>query len=184
MKLDKLSKISRAIAATAVGAVLFGTSLAPVQADEFTVGHSGADVAFSQYGLTGNGISVAVIDSGVYFCRDASSNRFSADISFVPNDSFQGDKCGHGTHVAGIVAGSGVGSTGSQFTRTFYGVARQARIANIRVLDSNGQGTVSSVIAGIQWAIANKTACNIRVMNLSLGHPVGESSRPTRSARR
>lgn len=148
--------------------------------DEFTVGNTGAGSAYASYALTGSGVGVAVLDSGVYYCQDifdsqTGSYRLSADVSFVPNKSFPGDECGHGTHVAGIIAGSGVGSTGSQYTHSFFGIARKASIANIRVLDSKGQGSVSTVIAGIQWAITNRVRCNIRVMNLSMGHPVGES---------
>ncbi len=148
--------------------------------DEFTVGNTGAGAAYSNFALTGTGVGVAVLDSGVYFCQDiydpqTSSYRLTADVSFVPNNSFPGDECGHGTHVAGIIAGSGNGSTGAQYTHSFFGIARKASIANIRVLDKNGQGTVSTVIAGIQWAITNRVNCKIRVMNLSMGHPVGES---------
>ena len=148
--------------------------------DEFTVGNTGAGAAYANYGLTGTGVGVAVLDSGVYYCQDifdpaTNSYRLCTDISFVPNNSFPGDECGHGTHVAGIIAGSGSGSTGSQYTRSFFGIARKASIANIRVLDQKGQGSVSTVIAGIQWAITNRVRRNIRVMNLSMGHPVGES---------
>ena len=85
------------------------------------------------------------------------------------------DCCGHGTHVAGIIAGNGATSTGSQYYRTFYGIARNANLVSVRVLDQNGQGSVSTVISGLQWVVANKAKYNIRVINLSLGHPVGES---------
>ncbi|HZO88552.1 MAG TPA: S8 family peptidase [Chthonomonadaceae bacterium] len=147
--------------------------------DEFTVGSSGADVAFQQYGLTGSGVSVAVLDTGVKDATDlddASGNsRIAANVSFVPSTTSADDGNGHGTHVAGIIAGNGAASTGSAFYRTFYGIARQTRIVNVRVLDANGQGDVSSVIAGIQWVVDNRARYNIRVINLSLGHPVGES---------
>jgi serine protease AprX len=152
------------------------------KSDEFTVGHTGADVAFSKYNLTGNGIGVAVIDSGIQVYHgdlrfpspNSSTSRVVANVSFVPNACKPIDDCGHGTHVAGIIAGSGASSSGSGYYRTFYGIARNANLVNVRVLDGNGQGSVSTVLAGIQWAIANKSAYNIRIMNLSLGHPVGE----------
>ncbi len=85
------------------------------------------------------------------------------------------DPCGHGSHVAGILAGNGTASTGKGCYRTFYGTARNAGVVDVRVLDQNGQGTVSTVLAGLQWVVANRAAYNIRVINLSLGHPVGES---------
>jgi serine protease AprX len=147
--------------------------------DEFTVHSTGADVAFQQYGLTGNGITVAVLDSGITQHPDLTNNDGSscilANVSFVPNDPSPQDACGHGTHVAGIIAGNGSASSADNCYRTFYGMARTANLVNVRVLDSNGQGTVSTVINGIQWCIQNQVAYNIRVINLSLGHPVGES---------
>ncbi len=148
--------------------------------DEFTVASSGAGAAYQQYNLTGAGVGVAVLDSGIQYANDlvdttTSVWRVPAQQSFVPGNYSPVDLCGHGTHVAGIIAGSGQGSTGSQYTHTFYGIARRANLINARVLDQNGAGTVSSVLAGIQWIIDNKNTYNIRVANLSLGHPVGES---------
>jgi serine protease AprX len=155
---------------------------APLQkCDEFTVGASGADIAFSQYQLTGSEIGVAVLDSGVNSHTDLNKlghnrvSRMAANISFVQGDRSTSDSCGHGTHVAGIIAGNGSGSTGAGYFRTFYGIARNANIINVRVLDTYGRGTVSSMVSAIAWCISNKRRCNIRVMNLSLGHPVGES---------
>jgi serine protease AprX len=157
------------------------------KSDEFTVESSGADVAFSQWKLDGTGVGVAVIDSGSVDSADlsvkgAQSSRLLTGIDFVPVTTVKGkksaaggDPCGHGTHVAGIIGGNGTNSTGVSCYRTFFGVARNANIIPVRVLDADGQGTVSQVISGIQWAVANKAAYNVRVMNLSLGHPVGES---------
>ncbi len=148
--------------------------------DLFTVASSGAGYAYQQYGLTGQGIGVAVLDSGTRDVADLNdtvtgSPRVVTKQCFVPGTYDPTDWCGHGTHVAGIIAGSGQASTGSQDTKTFYGIARRATLINARVLDQNGQGSVSSVLAGLQWVVANKNAYNIRVINLSLGHPVGES---------
>ncbi len=149
--------------------------------DLFTVASSGAGVTYQQYALTGVGVGVAVLDSGIRSCQDLQDpatglNRIRTGVCFVtPNDYICDDRCGHGTHVAGIIAGNGAASTGYQYTKTFYGIARRANLINARVLDQNGQGSVDSVLAGLQWVIANKNAYNIRVINLSLGHPVGES---------
>ena len=94
--------------------------------------------------------------------------------SFVPGEDAS-DQYGHGTHVAGIVAANGAQSSGPNFTHTFKGVAPNANIVNLRVLDANGSGQESEVIAAIDEAIALKDKYNIRVINLSLGHPVYES---------
>lgn len=150
--------------------------------DEFTVGSSKADQAYGagllglRYKLTGQGVGVAVLDSGVNVGRDLRGSGSSAvRVNFVPGAASPDDACGHGTHVAGIIGGSGASSTGPRFFRTFVGIAPQARLVSVRVLDAQGQGDVSTVIAGIQWAVSHKTQYNIRVLNLSLGHPVGES---------
>ncbi|HLJ53811.1 MAG TPA: S8 family peptidase [Chthonomonadaceae bacterium] len=154
--------------------------------DEFTVGSSRADVAYSSYGLTGQGVGVAVVDSGISVHEDLtkpgllgtfllSQNRILKSVNFVATDTTTSDLCGHGTHVAGIIGGNGTASSGLLATRTFYGIARKVNLVSVRVLDRVGEGDVSTAIAGIQWVINNRTTYNIRVLNLSLGHPVGES---------
>ena len=145
--------------------------------DDFTEKSSGEAVAFQQYGMTGKGVVNVVIDSGIAPNPDLDTRYYNA-ISFVAGDSSVVDKCGHGTHVAGIIAGSGLSSTGSAYSHTFHGIARGSFVASVRVLDQYGQGTVSSVLAGIQYTIQMKNQYRYTypvVMNLSLGHPVGES---------
>jgi serine protease AprX len=136
--------------------------------------------AAANYGLDGTGIGIAIVDSGVTLVNDL--KKLGAGSSrIVYNQDFTGlgvttDAYGHGTHVAGIAAGNGKASAdlvGS--IRGFIGVAPMANIINLRVLDSNGQGTDSGVIAALQQAIALKSTYNIRVINLSLGRPVYES---------
>ncbi len=147
--------------------------------DEFTVGGSFADTAFQQCGLTGNGVGIAVIDSGVHFTNDLADTVNGGPSRIIGNAKIgqtnTDDFCGHGSHIAGIIAGNGAGSTGTDFFRTFYGIARHANIINVCVLSNQGLGKVSDVITGIQWLMTNKTKYNIRALNLSLGHPVGES---------
>ena len=145
------------------------------KSDEFTVGSTGADVAYAQDGLTGQGVTVAVLDSGIQQERADIQNRTIGSINFSSDADTEDDLCGHGTHVAGIIAGDGTASTGPNFFRTFYGIAQQANLVNVRVLDGTGQGSVSNVIQGIGWAVAHQSDYGIRVLNLSLGHPVGES---------
>jgi serine protease AprX len=146
---------------------------APVQkADVFTTEHTGADVARVSSGLTGRGVGVAVIDSGIRATSDFSS--IVARVNFAP-DGQVNDTCGHGTHVAGIVAGNGLASSDPSCFVTYRGTAPDASLISIRVLNGDGQGTVSQAIRGIEWAVQNRAKYNIRVMNLSFGHEVGES---------
>jgi len=137
------------------------------------------DIALQQYGLDGSGIGIAVIDSGVYHHNDLknannTASRIVYSESFVPGDSSTNDGYGHGTHVAGILAGNGHDSQ-SGYSQHYAGVAPNANIISLRVLDANGTGTDSQVIAAIQRAIELKDTYNIRVINLSLGRPVFES---------
>jgi len=125
-------------------------------------------------GLHGNGIGIAVIDSGIASISDITSANVVYSQDFTGSGTAV-DQYGHGTHVSGIIAGNGAASTGSQYTYTFTGIANQAKLINLRVLDKDGAGTDSEVIAAIQEAIALKNQYNIRVINLSLGRPVWES---------
>ena len=143
-----------------------------------------APVAWQQWALDGTGVGVAVIDSGVTAVGDLywwipSNQTYGSRVvysqNFVPGTTEISDQYGHGTHVAGIIAGAGWFSTGSNFTHTFKGIAPNANIINLRVLDQNGAGTDSSVIGAIQTAIRLKSTYNIRVINLSLGRQVYES---------
>jgi serine protease AprX len=129
----------------------------------------------------GTGVSVALIDSGVNSHPDfnvvtsrSTSSRIAFAQSFLSSSSTV-DQYGHGTHIAGLIAGDGASSTGNQYSRTIEGIAPGAKIVNLRVLDANGAGTDSSVINAIATAISLKSKYNIRVINLSLGRPIYES---------
>lgn len=122
-------------------------------------------------GVTGSGVGVAVIDSGIA-PHAALKNKIVANISFVTGDPSVIDTYGHGTHVAGIIAGVATGT----FAGYTSGIAPGAQLINVRVLGGDGTGYTSDVIAGINWTITNKARYNIRIINLSLGHPVTESS--------
>src|SRR6267378_874306 len=151
---------------------------------DYTPESVNAPTAWKQWGLDGTGIGVAVIDSGVTAVGDLywwipSNQTYGSRVvysqNFVPGTADTSDQYGQGTHVAGIIASEGWFSTGSNFTHTFKGIAPNANIINLRVLDQNGAGTDSSVIAAIQTAISLKSTYNIRVINLSLGRQVYES---------
>ena len=131
-----------------------------------------ADQVWSQ-GTTGRGVTVAVLDSGVAADPDLvqPANRLLASVNFA-DQRLTSDPGGHGTHVAGIVAGNGGRSGG-----LYVGVAPEANIVDVRVLSSSGSGRISSVVRGIEWVLAHRTVYNIRVLNLSFGAPARTSYR-------
>ena len=111
-------------------------------------------------------VGVAIIDSGIQSGLDFGS-RITAFYDFTHGDirvAAPTDEYGHGTHVAGLAAG------------TFVGVATSARLIGLKVLDGQGQGTTDNVIRAIEFAIVNKNALNIKIINLSLGHQIFESA--------
>ncbi|MCI0656331.1 MAG: S8 family serine peptidase, partial [Acidobacteria bacterium] len=97
-------------------------------------------------------------------------------VEIVGHEKGFADPYGHGTHVAGIIAGDGTSSSDPRSFRRFNGIAPRARIVSVRVLDGNGSGRVSDVLSGIDWVLSHHDEYGIRVLNLSLGHPVEESS--------
>ena len=131
-------------------------------------------------GLDGTGVGVAVIDSGIADHADLHDSNGNSRVvysqSFVAGDTSTADGFGHGTHVAGLIGGSGVNSgSANGYSANFAGMAPGVNLINLRVLDANGAGTDSQVVAAIQQAIALKDTYNIRVINMSLGRPVFES---------
>src|SRR6266853_2171126 len=133
-----------------------------------------------QSNYTGAGVGVALIDSGVSNNLDLNQgivplSRVLYQQSFLPGNSSTSDQYGHGTHIAGLIAGDGLSSTGLLFSKTFKGIAPGANIVNLRVLDANGGATDSQVIAAIHRAISLKSQYNIRVINLLLGRGVYET---------
>jgi subtilisin family serine protease len=133
----------------------------------------GADIAWEQ-GITGKGVTVAVVDTGINphpgLINKANSrqkNRIVGWVDFVEMSRAPRDPNGHGTHIAGIIAGSEVGQDGE-----WTGVAPGVRLVGVRVLNEEGFGTYEQVIQGIQWVIDHKDRFKIKVMNLSLVSPV------------
>lgn len=131
-------------------------------------------------GYVGTGVGVALIDSGIGNHPDLNTgilpiSRVVYNQSFISGNSSTADQYGHGTHIAGLIAGDGLSSTGIQYSKTFVGIAPGANLVNLRVLDANGSATDSEVISAISQAINLKSRFNIRVINLSLGRGVYES---------
>jgi serine protease AprX len=124
-------------------------------------------------GYKGTGIGVAVLDSGIA-PHSAIGTRVVARVNLVSSEpGVTGDPFGHGTHVAGMIGGAG--SSAAKVTSAYAGGSAPAvKFIDVRVLGRTGMGYTSDVLAGIDWAIANRTKYGIRVINLSLGHPVAE----------
>ncbi len=120
--------------------------------------------------LTGSGVGVAVIDSGIAPVPDLEGRirhfvdftRTSTPLPVEPYDDY-----GHGTYVAGLIGGTGV-----QSRYQYMGVAPLVHFVGLKVLDHHGQGRASNVLAAIDYAVANADLFGIDVINLSLGHPI------------
>ena len=125
-------------------------------------------------GVTGRGVGVAIVDSGIA-THVALADKVVAAVSFVPGDTTTLDRFGHGTHIAGIVAGQGKPAA-AVTDRYKGGIAPGAHLISVKVLGRDGSGRTSDVIAGLDWIIAHKARYGIRIVNLSLGHPVTEPS--------
>lgn len=123
-------------------------------------------------GLEGKGITVAVIDTGVAPHEDLTKpdNRIIGFKDFVNNKIDPYDDNGHGTHVAGIIAGNGYSSRGR-----YIGVAPKANILGIKALDLSGGGNVSDIIAAISYIVETKDRYNTKIINLSLGTPANNT---------
>ncbi len=142
----------------------------------------GARIAQDRLGLTGRGVTVAVIDSGITTFHDDltrtggsrsypyGDQRLVRFVDFVGGRTLPYDDNGHGTHVAGTIAGNGYDSNGEK-----AGIAPEASIVSLKVLDDQGRGTIGSIIAALDWVAGNARAYNIRVVNLSVGAAIRES---------
>ena len=153
----------------------------PVRASlDLTAGAINAAAAWNA-GFEGSGIGVALIDSGVdktdTYLRVGST---SGSYRVVYSQDFTGsgttdDQFGHGSHVAGIIGNGRYHTAPSEYVRKIAGIAPTANLINLKVLNKDGVGSDSQVIAAIQRAVALKSTYNIRVINLSLGRPVTAS---------
>jgi subtilisin len=116
----------------------------------------------------GTGVKVAIIDTGIDYNHPDLDDNYAGGIDYVNDDNDPMDDAGHGTHCAGIVA--------AEYNEEgVVGVAPEAELYAVKVLDSSGSGYVADVIAGIQWAVAN----NAQVISMSLGADVGSASLET-----
>ncbi len=157
-----------AVARIALDRVIIG-------ANERTSQTVGATTVREQLGYDGTGIRVAVIDSGIAPSHDdlrngSGAQRVDQFVDFVHGDTSASDDYGHGTHVAGIIAGNGFDSNGAR-----TGIAPGARLVVLKALDGSGHGRISDVIAAFDYVVTHNDVLNVRVINLSVGSGVYES---------
>ncbi len=134
---------------------------------------SGLNQLISETGLSGKGVTVAVVDSGI---ADKHPDFMAGNQSRVIANTFFGnqgsakDLYGHGTHVAGIIGGNGTASSGN-----FRGMAPEVNLINLKVSDKDGMTYESSVLESLQWVYNNKELYHIRVVNISMNSTVAQS---------
>ncbi|MEJ2531500.1 MAG: S8 family peptidase [Halioglobus sp.] len=134
---------------------------------------AGAD-ALHANGITGAGITVAVLDSGLWehqaLTQDtAGKNRIIARYDAIGNTAEHGvfDESGHGTHMTSVIAHSGAVTRQGEPTGTFKGIAPDVRLVAVKAFDFEGQGDFLDIVRGVQWVVDNREKYNIRVLNLS-----------------
>ncbi|GAA4335449.1 serine protease [Streptomyces venetus] len=123
--------------------------------DRLDQADTAGDSKYTYPDTAGEGVTAYVIDTGVRVSHKDFQGRAASGFDAVDNDGDAGDGNGHGTHVAGTIAGAA------------HGVAKKAKIVAVRVLDDNGSGTTEQVIAGIDWVTKNHRGPS--VANMSLG---------------
>jgi serine protease AprX len=143
-------------------------------ANELTSATVGATATRQALGYDGAGVGVAIIDSGVSVHDDladaSGAQRVVRFVDFVNGQKKAYDDYGHGTHVAGIIAGNGADSGGAR-----AGIAPGARLIVLKALDGSGRGVASDVIAAMDYAVQHRGELNIGVINLSVASGVYES---------
>ncbi len=121
-------------------------------------------------GDTGQGVTVAVLDTGIDNLPDF-AGRLAGGVDLTGgNNPFQ-DSYGHGTFVAGLIAGNGASSNGQ-----YSGEAPGAKLVSIKVAGADGTTHLSTLILGLQWAVDHQPAFGIKVINISLGYQTGQST--------
>ncbi len=174
-----LSLIHGVAATLPVGAQLAGCTVVADHALQVAGAVAGnpssgpAETARQTLGLTnsspdGHGVTVAVVDTGVDPSPDLAHRVFHVDVTGTSHNS-DADDYGHGTFVAGLIAGDGTASGGA-----YQGAAPDARLLDVRVAKDDGSTSLISVLRGLQVVAATQRALNIRVLNLSLssGSPI------------
>lgn len=126
--------------------------------------------------LTGKGIGIAVLDTGIGYHPDLFSSPNTMDgplvyfLDLLKHQNKYYDDNGHGTHIAGILAGNGSNSNG-----LYQGIAPGAHLISIKVLNKNGEGHISHVLEAIQWILEHHKKYHIRIVNISIGSSYGKN---------
>ena len=128
-------------------------------------------------GITGKGIAAAALDTGIYEHEDFRfpKNRICCFRDFINGKNMPYDDNGHGTHVSGIVASGRFGPGTKRI-----GIAPEAEIAALKVLDEKGSGKISTMMQAIDWLLQNYRRFGIRIVNISVGMPVKNWRDPQR----
>ena len=133
--------------------------------------HTGATAIHEDHNLTGSGMTIAVIDTGIHPHQDL-AERITGFYDLVNGQSEPYDDNGHGTHCAGDAAGNGELSDGQ-----YAGPAPEASIVGVKALDEEGGGRLSNIIEGIEWCVDHRAEYDINIISLSLGSAASESFR-------
>ena len=113
-------------------------------------------------GITGRGITVAILDSGAYPHTDYKNNIIDFK-DFINHNTSPYDDNSHGTHICGIICGNGI------IDNKYKGIAPSCNIIPVKVLDKTGHGDSDKIIPAINWILANRKKYNIRIVNISIG---------------
>ncbi|HIT66596.1 MAG TPA: S8 family peptidase [Candidatus Merdisoma merdipullorum] len=123
----------------------------------------GAFPAYAQ-GIYGAGIGVAVLDSGVNDRHPDLQGRLVYSYNYLTGSAERADDCGHGTHICGIIGGTGVASGGR-----YQGLAPRCHFLSLKVLDQEGNGNSGSLVQALYWLIDHRKEYDIRIVNISVG---------------
>ncbi len=115
-------------------------------------------------GIYGDGIGVAVLDTGIYAAHPDFDHRVAAFCDMLHGRKTPYDDCSHGTHVSSIIGGSGRMSHGR-----YMGIAPRCRLIHVKVLNEKGNGSKEDVIGGLAWVLKNRERFGIRIVNISVG---------------
>src|SRR5688572_22070659 len=181
----ELNAVGARLGASEIRSLALDASVASIAFDSPVSGHASGDGSDTPVmpetlraivgvpdGLTGRGVGVAVIDSGIAAIPELSS-RIVVQVDFRGGNtrvSGADDGCGHGTHIASTIASGGLDSSSAD-----KGIAPGVRLIALRVLDADCVGRTSDVISALTFAATYREQLGIDVINLSLGHPVYES---------
>jgi len=128
----------------------------------------GASCAYRQ-GFYGEGIGVAVLDSGMDALHPDLKGRLVYSYNYVNHTENVSDDCGHGTHISGIIGGTGLASGGR-----YQGLAPRCHFVSLKVLDRMGNGSSGSVIQALYWLLDHGREYDVRIINISVGSAVQE----------